>query len=346
MTDEFEQELRGELARAVPDPPEDLGRAAAARRMAHRHRRRRTGLAAVVAATAAVVAVVAVPSILGQRDRSGSGVTVTEDSESTPTTSLGEEGYQCPHGDEPRPLVSPSTELPGGAVRARICAADPSAWTAPADALEVPIDELVVLINSADPVPSDAVCPAVVGDAFTMTFQYDDGRTFGIRGDTGGCDTIVVGGEERYGASELVDIYAELLAEQRAEREPSASPGIDPQCPSQGEVDAWQTILFDDMRLDLVVAIACEYTQGALPREVALDEATLAAINDDITAHVSGDVPYVCEYSGPSYEIRGADSWGDPYLLVGECGLGYFSYQGRYWEPSPEVQDMLTALFR
>jgi hypothetical protein len=344
MSDDFERALRDELARAVPEPPEDLGRAAAARRVAHRHRRRRTGLVAVLAGAAAVAGVVAVPTVISDWEEGGSGVTVTEETESNPTIPPGEEGYQCPHGDEPRPLVSPSIELPGGAERARICALGEILWTPPVDALEAGLDELVVQINASDPVPEHAECTADLVPAFTMTFQYEDRRTYAIRGSLGGCDTIVVGGQERFGADKLVDLYAELLAEQRAERDPPPIPDVEPVCPVPGEpaLSEWRTILFADKDLDLVEAVYCVNADVGPPRQVALDAEQLAAINEDFAAHATTRAPGECRCPGPRIVIRGVDAWGDRHELV--LDDTHFQYLGYYWRPSPAVQDMLDSL--
>jgi hypothetical protein len=346
MSDDFERELRDELARSVPEPPEDLGRAAAAKRAAHRFRRRRTGVMAVIAGAAAVTAVVAVPTIIGDLDEGGRGVTVPEETESATTTPPGEEGYQCPPPSESQPLVSPSIELPGGAERARICALGEVLWTPPEDALETRIDELVVEINAADPVPEDAVCTADVGPAFTMTFQYEDRRTYGIRGSLGGCNTMVVGGHERFGADELVDLYAELLAEQRAGREPPSSTGVEPVCPLPGEsgLSEWRTILFTDKNLDLTEAVYCVYADIRPPPQVMLEEEQLVAINEDFAARATRQAPGTCRCPGPRIVIRGVDAWGDRHELVLDDDT-HFEYQGYYWRPSADVQDMLDSLF-
>ena len=348
MTREFEDLLRRELEAVVPDPPEDPGRASGARRIAHRKRSTRTGLFTVCVVTAAVAALVVVPVVLSRDEVGNSGVTLPEDDDGgeRPSDDI-EPGYEyiCPESTPT--LMAPSRELPGGAVRARICDAGEMPWSAPEDALTTGLDQLIVTINSADPLPPDMGCTDDLGPAFTMAFQYENGATYAIRGSFGGCDTIVVGHDERLGAIELVDLYADLLARQRAETEPPPdNAGVRPSCAdAPGSVrDDWRTILYPDRDLDLTAGVLCVFPEGGAPTEVPLTAEMIEQVNDEVASGAVRDPGGVCRCLGPTVVIRGVDAWGDRYQLVREEGRSAFSIGTWSWQPSAESERLLASL--
>lgn len=346
MTQDFEELLRRELQRIVPEPPDDLGRASGARQVARRKSRHRAGLLTVTAVTAAVAALAVVPTVLNPDEGGRGGVTFPDDERPTrvPTDLESDYAYVCPEATET--LMAPSQELPGGAVRARICDAGAIPWSAPQDALSSGLDELVVAVNSADPVAPGTECADDLGPAFTLSFQYEDGSTFGIRGTFGGCATIIVGHEERYGARQIVGLYADLLAQQRAGQDPPPdNAGVDPSCSDvPGTVrDDWRTVLYTDRQLDLSEAVLCIVSAGQLPREVALRPPQVAQVNQDFAARAGRDPGGTCDCSGPTVVIRGVDDWGDPYQLVRGQDMPAYAIGGWYWMPSADVQRMLAA---
>jgi len=211
---DFEDRLRDRLHAAVPDGPDDPGRADAARAYAAR-RRRRTRTTLAVAAVVVVGAVSVLPSVLGDEDRSSAPVATSPSA--TGGTAIAGEPYACP----PRPPKhrtsdAPGDQVPEGALLARLCASGVgTTWQPPADALTTDVDALVRAVNDQELLPDSQPCTMELGPAYTLTFQYADGSTVTVQGELFGCRALTVGDATYRGADQVHDRFLALLHQPR-----------------------------------------------------------------------------------------------------------------------------------
>ncbi len=356
MTDQIpdrdrERERLSDLLRAVvPDGPDPAGRADQVVRRG-RHGTRRRGAVSVLAVGAVAFAVIAAPRLFTSSTHS----TTATGRDTTVAAANLAHPFACATPGHPTAAATPhpSGQVPSGAVLARLCPLTGSGsgeWSAPGDALTSNVDAVAAVFNT---LPSARVmsCPPPLGaHAFTVTFQYADGRLVRLSGQDDGCNYVRLTGSAglgRAGADRVLHAFLTQLAAQRAMLSPpAASPVADLTCPTT-LTGARPSILLDPRHLDLTSAVLCTYPKG-LPgqsQRATLTDGQVQAVDRDWTAGASQAIPAIgCLGPTPKTAILGVDRWGDRVWLAWDCVTYNYGFDGSVilgWSPSPPVQRML-----
>jgi hypothetical protein len=324
MNSDFENNLRETLTNAVPEAPAAPNRAEQARARAARATRRRAGVIATGAAALAVAAIAIGPSLVD----TGSGRDAEPDNPQPAGSAASPyDGFQCGVTPQASQLRSEITE---GAVRARICPVVPEAegvgWQPPADALvsSAALDELAHLVGGLETADPLGACTMELGPAYTLTFEYADGRLATVTGELYGCRPVTVGGQTFLGAVEVKDAYFEALLQQRATMTPPPVQAA-PACDTQG-FGPQGSLLPLDGSIRFVKVAACEYNlTGALIGSGVLIDAEVAEFNRQFAATLlqpsEGGPTVTCAMSERDLRLVAISTWGDP-VTATQSGMG------------------------
>lgn len=311
----------------------------------HRRRRgRRT--AAYVAGAAALVAVlgIAVPAALGHSGLLG----LLPERPITGDAVPGD--FACADRSSDR---SRDATLEPGAVAVRICAPD-GRRQEPVDALASGADEIARMVNDIEERDhSDGPCTLDHAPPWHLTFQYADGTTRSITGETAGCGGIRVGPVGRGGRAESREVIArfhEAIRDQRATSAPPADVPTAPlPCRPAGDDTALSerpdTSLLGGGLADAAVLTLCRrsaetggdwWVTQLAPDQVA---ALAAAAREDVSA----PAPERCPTWTNGIMLTGRTSWGDGFVVPSQCGA--FGW-GEPWRPSGDSLVLLADLVR
>lgn len=342
MNEKFEDRLGRSLTEIVPErPPGDL--AGAARTWARRTRRRRQGVVAGAAAVA-VLAAIGIPW----------AVTRGGEPAGDPAERPELEPLVCPVKVDRGSLPGePGKPLARGAVRAQLCPAGGSGtFQSPPDVLKAGLHDLVALVN-AQPLHRSRFCPANLGTAWTVLLQYADGTVASVTGENYGCNDMFLGrhgvrsAQRRDGAGVVYKKYLDLLAAQRATREP---PGVEVSlsCPSYNpDGPPFSQVPPDTAAPGLTRAQLCwkSETQTELPFQSAeLDARLVELVNADLAERVTKKYPRGAECRDElRVELVAQNAWGDRMLIPGS-GCGLFGTGEWFWRPGAEVQQRFEDL--
>ncbi|WP_109507197.1 hypothetical protein [Nocardioides speluncae] len=350
MNDSFEDRLGRSLTELVPEPPTgDL--AGAARTWARRARRRRQGIVAVSAAVA-VLAAIGIPWAVTRGgepggDRGGEPVKEPE------VLSL-----ECPANVNRGALPGkPGEPLRKGAVRAQLCpAGGAGSFQPPRDVLETGLDELVETVNARPfASPASSICPGTLGTEWTVLLQYADGTAASVTGGSSGCGWLHLGphdhqtsGRVREGSGVVHRKYLDLLAAQRATREPPHVE-VSLSCPTYNpDGPLFSPAAYDDPAdLRMTHAVLCWKTEALteLPFQSALlDVELIALVNADLADRVTMRERLRGECVDPlRVELVAQNAWGDRVLIPGS-GCGWFGTGEWFWQPGTKVQQRFEEL--
>lgn len=345
-----EQRLRDALADLVPPPPAAPDRASGAR--AHARRARRVRRSVVSVGVAAAVTVIVLPLALdGQPARGPLPV-------ASPSPGVVPGNVDCPGptpANLPLPPLEGPDELPGNAIAIRACFVGGLAWQAPQDALVTGATEVVQAINGYPPYPEPVTCSLDAGRTWAMVFQFADGHSQLVRGESFGCGGIQVGSAtrgERDAAAEVWDLFGRLLLEQRAEAEPGPVDTTPPRCGSGGPLGdvvglSW---LPEPPGVDVAGARLCWWvdTDVNFPENAALlTRDDLAVIVKDLRANAGPQDPPTGVCDGTSrLALTVSTSWGDGLRFESHCGEVFaLSWDPPlYWRPGPESRAIFDRI--
>lgn len=358
MTDHHgdDAERLGEvMRRAVPEGPAPAGRADEVVRRARRNTRRR-GAVSVAAVGAVALAVVAGPSLSDSVSRTSDIASPTNRPLDTSAAAAAlDDPVVCPTAGSAVAWLSKETDrsVPGGAVLARICPAHPgrdAGWSPPIEALTTNVASVIAAFNALPPAtPADFVCAIQTGrtSAFTVTFQYPDGRVVALDGYTGTCNGVRISGGPglgRFGAGELLATFVARLQSQRATDVPPATASSQSlECPSKRDLPV-NGLLPGPRRLDLQKAIVCTYLPPNGPQPHSITASEVEAMNADYPSHVYA-FEGVCDRSFVPAVIIGVTTWGDTVSLA-RGGCDAWSRKGRIWTPGHAAQQAIEAARR
>ena len=345
---EFEDRLRSDLIEAVPEAPPAPDRAQSARALARRRRRGRVTVGAgFVVLIAAASAAVALPRLGGSH-----------------TGPVGEPRLlACSDIPNIHGLRYPAdSEVPAGAVIARLCPANGAQWQPPRDALTSGLDELVADIDDQPNwTQSVGVGPCSFGDRpvydYTISFGYPDGHVVDIFGELG-CSVLRLGlpgapGGIRTGEDLIIRQYLDQLAEQRSVGTP-----VETDSPACSDVGSHEDLtLYPASRsFELVAARVCAFrwTEVA-PRTFNFVLAGSRPLLDDELVElnagfVDAEPQEPTEQVGDLlYEIVGVNEWGDrvgmtwyrPGVLVAASTPAWPDVPQIGWRPPQSLQDEL-----
>jgi len=214
MTDD--DRLRDALTGLVPTPPPAPDRASGARSYARRARRGRIAAGTGVVLVAAVIAVpFALPGGSGDRTEPPTVSTSTP-----PAVVAGD--FSCPPEpgrDDPASSPGGPNTLPANAIAVRMCFVGGMRWQPPQDALTAGVDRVVTTVNDLPVLPEPDACELDLRPTWVMSFQYADGHTQVISGNSSGCGGVIVGTVtrgDRSSADDPLRVFQRLLWEQRA----------------------------------------------------------------------------------------------------------------------------------
>lgn len=212
-------------------------------------------------------------------------------------------------------------EVPDDVVAARLCATDNGLvrWYAPQDGLHADLAPLVELLGTLGPVPPSTsgrryVCPQDGGWAFDLRLALASGETVSIPGDTGGCSTVRIAGEDVVGADEVLAAFLDALTVQRRVSEPATDLADLPlSCGSDTTFGDHVASLVGDPR-EIVRAVSCTRPTGGddvapWGRPVALRAADLALLLDGPCAG----------RSAVDRDLVGQTRWGDVVVVRDVC---------------------------
>lgn len=337
MNNDFESSLRETLNNAVPAAPPSPDRAEGARMKAKRTGRTRNAVVASAAAALAVAAIAIVPGLLNDKSTSAQRGPQVASPGASPY-----DGFQCPTGADPA-STEPITKIDRGALRARICpAGGPELqWQAPGDALTSPtdLDLLVDQINGLESARPDLACTMELGPAYTLTFEYADGRLATIAGQNYGCQAVTLGDKQLVGASQISKDYFDSLERQRATMTPS-QPVPDPGCASNGYGQP-TTLMPAPTNPGFVKVVGCEYlsSDSSLVGGGPLSDADVVSLNSALVRSALADPAQAidCMASDRTLRLVGVNEWGDM-ISISESGIGCWSVGDSIVSLGPELE--------
>lgn len=267
----------------------------------------------------------------------------------------------------------PAEVVPQAVVAARMCDTDEgvASWFAPQDGLHADLAPLLGVLADAGRVPETHgsgdryYCTDDGGYGFDLRLALASGDVVSIVGDTGGCSTVRIGGEDLLGSDEVLATFLGLLAEQRDGTTPPAPVRtLDLGCRNAEPPQDHRLSLIGDPA-DLVQAVTCwrpnaDETPPWRDRR-AVPARALAVLVDDLAAR-SRLAPGYGEPDCPggladyyTQDLVGLTRWGDVVAVRGVCreflaAPGSFWSGDRdrtdqaYWRPSPRAQRILDGL--
>ncbi|MBS2939216.1 hypothetical protein KDN32_15855 [Nocardioides sp. J2M5] len=269
--------------------------------------------------------------------------------------------------------ATPAPSAPTGVVAARLCAIDNrnTSWFGPQDGLHSNLTSLVDLLASLEPLPestdeSPVICTNDGGNAFDLRLALASGEVVSVAGDTGGCSTVTIGGEEVGGSDEVVATFMDALAEQRLTTEPPADlVDLPLQCGQERpDRDHRLSVLGDPN--ELVRAVTCwrpnAVEVGPWRDQRPVPPRLLAKLVDDLSVRSEAQEGFGepdCPGGDAGYywqDLVGQTRWGDVVAVRGVCReflaspVRSWEYsdgsQSRFWHPSPSAQRILDGLRR
>ena len=265
--------------------------------------------------------------------------------------------------------ASPAAEVPTRAVAARMCATDEGVmpWHAPQESLHADLAPLVGLLDGLEPTPEPTdteryYCTDDGGYGFDLRLALPSGEVVSIPGDTGGCSTVRIGGEDLAGSDEVLATFLDAVAEQRLSTQPAADLDALPlACGSDGPFGDHVVSRIGDPR-DLVTAVSCwrpDSTEDVGPWRgpAPVPEAAVARLVDDMGEHTRRDLGWDDEPCRDRpviwQDLVGRTRWGDVVVVRGVCRTYLLSdvssvapEEQEFWYPSAEAQRILDRLRR
>jgi hypothetical protein len=265
--------------------------------------------------------------------------------------------------------ASPAAEVPTRVVAARMCATDEGVmpWYAPQDSLYADLAPLVGLLGGLEPAPGSTdteryFCTSDGGYAFDLRLALASGEVVSIPGDTGGCSTVRVGGEDLVGSDEVLATFLDAVAERRLSTQPAADLDALPlACGSDGPFGDHVVSRIGDPR-DLVTAVSCwrpdgKDDVGPWRGPTPVPEADVAGLVADMREHTRRDLGWddePCRNRPVTWQdLVGRTRWGDVVVVRGVCSTYLLSdvsttppEDQEFWYPSPAAQRILDALRR
>lgn len=269
--------------------------------------------------------------------------------------------------------ATPAPSAPTGVVAARLCAIDNrnTSWFGPQDGLHSGLAPLVDLLASLEPLPestdeSSVICTNDGGNAFDLRLALASGEVVSVPGDTGGCSTVTIGGEEVGGSDEVVATFMDALAAQRIAEDPPADLVALPLGCGQTRPDRDHRLSVIGDPTELVRAVTCWRPNapevGPWRDQRRVPPRLLARLVDDLSSRsvvqdgfgepdcTGGDAGYYWQ------DLVGQTRWGDVVAVRGVCRellaspLRSWEHSdgrdGRFWHPSPSAQRILDQLRR
>ena len=342
-----DQWLRKGLRDAVPEPSPSPQRAAAAVGRARAARRRMTTLIAAgsaLAVTGVIGAAVLLPPTSGDRspsDRSSTGGPLPDDScPPAPDDVHDPEFFDEPQADVP-------SEVPEGAVSARLCAGNGNRLGPPADTLTEGVNLLVDTVNGLPRAEKHLACTYELGNGYRIVFGYSDGSGYQVSGALYGCESVIVGSEQRQGADTLLKEYGALLRQQRQRLEP---PALNPEVAGTIACDGQVPAPAIAMPQDLQVAVLCVRTPDGFVRSRISTE-DLGVLREDLVSNVRR-VPFPSCPDASEVTVVGLTVWGELVALSSVCGTSQLAVMEpwgtstwpRSWLPGQSALQILDDL--
>lgn len=264
--------------------------------------------------------------------------------------------------------ADPATEVPSDVVAARMCATENglASWYAPQDGLHADLAPLVELLGALEPVPESTpedryFCTDDGGVGFDLRLALASGETVSVPGDTGGCSTVRIGGEDVVGSDEVLALFLESLAQQRAGTEPASDLEQPPLgCGSDTTFEDHVVSRIGDAR-DLVSAVSCSRPEGddvpPWKEPVPVPDADVRDLTADMRRNTRTDLGWndgACDDRPVVWQdLVGQTRWGDVVVVRGVCDTYLISdvssvapEDQEFWYPSPEAQRILDGLRR
>jgi hypothetical protein len=234
--------------------------------------------------------------------------------------------FRCPDPSVRDPGDHSAGVLPHGATAALICSRDTdSPWIAPREPLTRDVAGLVDLVNAQHPrtAAEGDVCNAAGGPAWSILLLYPTGvRT--IEGDNGGCETMMVGTQERHGAARIFWAFAHALLAQRSHGTPPRSVRTTHlSCPGREPLPS------PTARADLLVSGDwCVRRGDRFRADGKLTPRQLAVLRHDLATagpRSGSRLPRLGDCQGLRRSTRalihGTDAWGDPVQISIVCDV-------------------------
>lgn len=286
--------------------------------------------------------------------------------------------------DQPRPPVGdpavaasmactepagPATEVPLDVVAARMCATDNglSQWYGPQDSLHADLAPLVDLLGTLEPMPESTpakryFCSDDGGYGFDLRLALASGETVSVPGDTGGCSTVRIGGEDVVGSDEVLALFLESLVRQRAVTEPAGDLEQLPLgCGSDTTFKEHVVSRIGDPG-DLVAAVSCSRPDGdddvpPWKEPVPVPTTDVRALTADMRRNTRADLGWndgaCADQPWVDQDLVGQTRWGDVVVIRGVCDTYLLSdittvlpEDQEFWYPSPTAQRILDGLRR
>ena len=262
--------------------------------------------------------------------------------------------------------AAPAADVPTDVVAARMCATDNGLiqWYAPQDSLHADLAPLVELLGTLEPMPESTdeqryFCPDDGGVGFDLRLALASGAVVSVPGDTGGCSTVRIGGEDVTGSDEVLRTFLDGITAQRAvSGPPDATETLALGC---GSPDPFGDHVLSRIGqpVDLVRAISCSMPGDATTWStgVPITSPQLAALTKDLsrgTRTEQGFAHLSCSKDEfYNQDIIGQTSSGDVVAMRGACGTFLVTdvsstkpADEEFWHPLPAAQRILDGLRR
>ncbi|MDR7251640.1 hypothetical protein J2X46_000612 [Nocardioides sp. BE266] len=266
--------------------------------------------------------------------------------------------------------ADPAREVPTDVVAARLCPTENGLvrWYAPQDGLHADLAPLLELLVTLDPMPESTpegryICPQDGGWGFDLRLALASGETVSISGDTGGCSTVRIGGEDVVGSDEVLATFLSGITDQRAASKPASDLASLPLgCGSDTTFKDHVLSRIGDPR-ELVRAVSCwrpDSKDDVAPwiGPTPVPDHWVAVLADDMRRHSRADLgwngadPCVGE-PWTSHDLVGQTRWGDVVAIRGVCDTYLLSdvntgapEDQEFWYPSQRAQRILDRLRR
>lgn len=340
-----EQWLRDALTASLPDPPANPSRAADS---INRARKARHRTAVLVTACAALLVAGTVTSALMRTPEK-----ITPSGESSRIGLL--ESDYCP--DAPRnpraphffdkPTPGNPSAVPAGATLARLCAGNGHLIDVPTDPLTESLPTLIDATNDLPHLGRGVGCTDDLGYGYRIMFGYPDGSGFMVSGALYGCGFVVVGADQRLGASDLLKKFADLLRHQRSDQQ---APTLTSEVRNSVACEAPQQTPPVARPEDIVVGVLCVQAAGERLK-APIPNSDLAVLRDDLRRNVRR-VAYPECTNTPEIRVVGLSAWGELVTLPSICGTSQLrivepfptSTWPRSWLPETRARQILDDL--
>ena len=198
-------------------------------------------------------------------------------------------------------------------------------------------------VPAGDPAAADALtCSDDGGYGFDLRLATASGEIVSVVGDTRGCSTVRIGGEDLLGSDEVLATFRDLLADQRATTTPPVSvEPLDLGCRNTEPPGDHRLPLIGDPA-DLVQAVTC-WRPNADEVPPWRDRRTvpspaLTILVDDLTARTrpaSGFGEPDCPGGYYWQDLVGLTRWGDVVAVRGVC-REFLAAPGEFWQADPD----------